>query len=217
MIGQYSPSVNLMYGNKRVPPPRWMDLGCPLFVTTFFKLSLYIISHPMRRFLLVLSFGICLSYSYAQDTLTVMTYNLLNFPAQGSTRYNDLREIIEYTNPDIFICSEITDNSAINLLLNNVFNVPPVNYYAASAFVDGPDTDNLLFYNTNKLTLVSQNQVPTALRDITRYRLYSCESMDTVWYDVFSLHLKASSGWSNAQDRLAECQVLTNYINGLAS
>lgn len=148
----------------------------------------------------------------AQDTLNVMTYNLLNYPNQGATRYNDLRVIIQHTKPDIFLCSEITDNSAVATLLNNSFNVAPVNYYAASNFVDGPDTDNLLFYNTNKVTLVSQNQIPTALRDITHYRVYTCESMDTIWYDLFSLHLKASSGWSNAQDRLAECVVLTNYL-----
>lgn len=148
----------------------------------------------------------------AQDTLTVMAYNLLNYPNILPTRYDDLREIVEYTKPDIFLCNEITSSTAISNLLNNSFNVAPVNYYASSSFEDGPDTDNLLFYNTNKVTLVSQNQISTLLRDISHYRVYTCASLDTVWYDLFSLHLKASQGWTNAQDRLAECVVLTNYL-----
>lgn len=170
----------------------------------------------MKKFFATISVFILCSFSiFSQDTLTVMTYNLLNYPDQSPTRYNDLKEIIAYTKPDIFICSEINDASAVSLLLNNAFNVSPVNYYAASAFMDGNDTDNLLFYNTNKVSLASQNQITTALRDISRYSLYTCESTDTIWYDVFSLHLKASSGITNANDRLAECVVLTNYIGTL--
>ncbi len=169
----------------------------------------------MKRFFLVLGLVTISLVGFAQDTLTVMSYNLLNYPDQSPTRYNDLKEIIQYTKPDIFICSEFTANSGVNLLLTNSLNVAPVNYYAASNFVDGPDTDNMLFYNTNKVTLASQNQISTALRDISHYSVYTCESMDTIWYDIFSVHLKASQGFSNAQDRLAECVVLSNYIGTL--
>ncbi len=166
----------------------------------------------MKKIIAVCLFGIVGITAFAQDTITVMTYNLLNFPAQNPTRYNDLEEIIQYVKPDLFICSEITSSAGVTSLLNNSFNVGPINYYDHANWVDGPDTDNMCYFNTNKLTLHSQNQIPTALRDISHYKLYSCGLTDTIWYDVFSVHLKASQGITNANDRLAECVQLTNYI-----
>jgi hypothetical protein len=195
-------------------PGAWGIMGAlPVSINVLPLLMVY--TFFMKRFFLVLAFFCVSAVGFTQDTLTVMTYNLLNYPNTNATRYNDLKQIITYTKPDIFICSEITDVSAVNLLLNNSFNVSPVNYYDHCNFVDGYDTDNMLYYNTNKLTLAGQHQIVTALRDISHYRLYSCESTDTVWYDVFSLHLKASSGITNANDRLAESIVLTNYIGTL--
>src|SRR5687768_5268109 len=141
-----------------------------------------------------------------------MTYNLLNFPAQNPTRYNDLEEVVQYVKPDLFICNEVTDNSGVTSILDNALNVGSINYYANANWADGPDTDNMCFYNTNKLTLNSQNQITTALRDISHYQLYSCSATDTIWYDVFSVHLKASQGVTEANARLAECTQLTNYI-----
>ena len=168
----------------------------------------------MKHFFLIIL--LLTSFSlHAQDTLTVMTYNILNYPTQISTRYDDLKVIIQYTKPDIFICSEMNDISGVSLLLTNAFNVAPVTYYASATYMDGPDTDNMLYYNTNKVSLASQDQITTALRDISHYSLYTCETTDTIWYDVFSLHLKASSGSANANDRLAECVILSNYIGTL--
>lgn len=169
----------------------------------------------MKQCLVLFSFILVSVSGFAQDTLTVMTYNILNYPGVSPTRYNDLEVIIQYTKPDIFICSEMNDVTGPDLLLNNSFNAPPVTYYARANFIDGNDTDNMLYYNTDKVTLVSQNQITTALRDISHYHLYTCASLDTVWYDVFSLHLKASSGMANANDRLAECVILSNYIGTL--
>lgn len=166
----------------------------------------------MKKFFSILGFLLISVSVFSQDTLTVMTYNILNYPGTSSTRYNDLKVIVQYTKPDIFICSELQDATGADLLLNNSFNAAPVTYYARANFVDGNDTDNMLYYNTNKVSLASQNQITTALRDITHYHLYTCEGTDTVWYDIFSMHLKASSGGANANDRLAECTQLTNYI-----
>lgn len=166
----------------------------------------------MKRFFtgcLVLVFAIA---AHAQDTITVMTYNLLNFPAQGPTRINDLEDVLQYVKPDLFICSELTSSAGATDILNNALNVGAINYYDRANWVDGPDTDNMCYFNSNKLTLHSQQQIATSLRDISHYQLYSCGATDTVWYDVFSVHLKASQGITNANDRLAECVQLTNYI-----
>ncbi len=166
----------------------------------------------MKNFISIFTLLFISVSGFTQDTLTVMSYNILNYPGTSSTRYNDLKVIIQHTKPDIFICSELQDAAGADLLLNNSFNAAPINYYARANFVDGDDTDNMLYYNTNKVSLASQNQITTALRDISHYHLYTCEGADTVWYDIFSMHLKASSGSTNANDRLAECVQLTNYI-----
>ena len=165
----------------------------------------------MKRFLLALIL-VPSSFLFAQDTLTIMTYNLLNYPNAGHSRVNDLKVILQYVKPDIFICSEVDNGNCVQGVLDTALNVAPINYYAACTYMDGPDTDNMLFYNTNKVTLASQNQISTALRDISHYHLYTCESTDTVWFDVFSAHLKASQGTTYANDRLAEVTHLTNYI-----
>jgi len=141
-----------------------------------------------------------------------MTYNLLNFPAQVPTRHNDLEVVLQHVKPDLFICNEVTSSAGVTSILNNALNVGPINYYDHAAWVDGPDTDNMCYFNTNKLTLQSQQQITTDLRDISHYKLYSCGATDTIWYDVFSVHLKASQGITNANDRLGECVQLTNYI-----
>jgi hypothetical protein len=148
----------------------------------------------------------------AQDTVTVMHYNLLFFPSGGNNRMDDLGVILQYEKPDIFMCCEMETHAGARNILDSALNVGAINYYDSAAFVDGYDTDNMLYYNSNKLTLASQNQLTTALRDISHYQLFSCGATDTVWYDLFEAHLKASSGTSNANARLAEVTILTNYI-----
>ena len=101
----------------------------------------------MKSVFASISLFIIFSFSVsAQDTLTIMTYNLLNYPNLEPTRYNDLKEVIEYAKPDIFICSELTSASGADMILDNAFNVAPINYYARANFVNGTDTDNMLYY-----------------------------------------------------------------------
>lgn len=152
-----------------------------------------------------------------QDTLTIVAYNILNYPSQNSTRYNDLKQIVAYLKPDLMIVSELESNSGASTLLSNAFNTGSVNYYARANFVDGPDTDNMLFYNTQKLSLASQDQVSTSLRDISHYHVYACGGADTVWLDVFSAHLKAGNNTSDATDRYNESVSLCNYLSTLPS
>jgi len=166
----------------------------------------------MKRILLFAVLCLGLFTVRAQDTVTVMAYNLLFYPTQNPTRYNDLKEIVQYAKPDIFICSELYTEAGADLLLTNSFNASPVNYYARANFVNGPDSDNMLYYNKNKLTLASQHQISTDLRDISHYRLYSCASSDTVWYDVFSAHLKAGNSPSDADARNNEATDFCNYL-----
>jgi hypothetical protein len=154
----------------------------------------------------------------SQDTLRVMSYNILNYSSGGSYsgRYADLREILSYVKPDIVVCSEVLNASGAQLLLDNAFNMAGIGTFSRATFIDGPDTDNSLFYNNSKFVFKQQNQITTALRNITRYRVYNLISpTDTAWINLFSLHLKASSGFEAA--RLEECKAMCTFFAGLNS
>lgn len=154
----------------------------------------------------------------AQDTLRVMAYNILNYESNNGFegRYLQMRTILSHVKPDIVICSEVVDGAGAQLLLTNAFNMAGIGTFARVTFVDGPDTDNMLFYNTAKVNFVSQNQIMTALRNITRYRMYHLITpTDTAWLNLFSCHLKASSGAANEAQRLAEVQDFCDFTDGL--
>lgn len=153
-----------------------------------------------------------------QDTLRVMYYNLLNFPGDSPERITDLRVILNYAKPDILVVNEVTSGAAVSLILDEALNVYGHDGYVAADYVDGPDTDNLLFYNQLKIGLINQVQIPTGLRDISEYLLYykrpgMTTEMDTIYLRAFSLHLKAGSGFYN--QRKEEALVLKYRLNDI--
>jgi hypothetical protein len=150
-----------------------------------------------------------------RDTLVIMAYNVLNYPGSTSARWANFRTIVKYVQPDIILCNEMISDAGANLLLNNALNSYGVNYYAKATFVDGPDSDNIMFYNTNKVNLATQNQIATALRDISHYQVsWLNVNGGTSTLDLYSLHLKASSGATNENKRLIECQNLRTHMDG---
>ena len=154
----------------------------------------------------------------AQDTLTVMAYNILNYPLSNSTKADTLKPIIDYVKPDIFMITELTSSSGATTILNDALNVGSINYYQKATYFNGPDTDNMLYYNSNKLTLYSQFEISTTLRNISEYVLYykapnMTAQSDTVFIHCYMAHLKASTGASNEQQRNQEAVTLKNYLD----
>ena len=153
----------------------------------------------------------------AQDTLTVMSYNILNFPLSNPSKADTLKPIIQYVQPDIFMITELTSGSGVATILNNSLNIDGVTHYQSATYVNGPDTDNMLFYNSDKLVLYSQYEIPTTLRNISEYVLYynapgMTAQSDTVFIYCYMAHLKASSGSANEQQRNQEAVAMKNYI-----
>ena len=150
-------------------------------------------------------------HTFGQDTLKVMYYNILEYPLSPSTKAVYLQTIFDYYHPDVLVCDEVVSDAVAIDILNNVINVTPGNNYAKAVFTDGPDKDNMLFYNQNKVTMDYQTFIPTALRYINRYRLhYNSISPDNIYLDFYAAHLKASQGFE--QDRYLECIEFENYI-----
>ncbi len=176
----------------------------------------------MRYFTGIVTFFIFLS-SFAQlDTVSVMYYNLLNFPGSSAeqTRVDTLEDIITYVKPDLFLVNELESLYGANLILSNALNVNGVNHYQRATYYSGPDTQNMLFYNEDKFGLIEQFQISTDLRDISEYHLYYKEpnmnaTTDTVYLWAYSCHLKAGSDQENEDQRGDEAADFKNYLDNL--
>ena len=121
---------------------------------------------------LALNFELLSFNSSAQDTITVLSYNILNYPLSNPTKADTLKPIIQYVQPDIFMITELNSSAGATTILNNALNIDGVTHFQKATYYNGPDTDNMLYYNSDKLTLYSQHEIPTVLRDISEYVLY---------------------------------------------
>ncbi|MCB0400623.1 MAG: T9SS type A sorting domain-containing protein [Flavobacteriales bacterium] len=171
----------------------------------------------MRIFLLTIPLVLALTVR-SQDTLTVMSYNILNYPASNAGKADTLKTIIKHVRPDIFMITELTSGTGVQSIMSGALNVNGVTSYQAATYTDGPDTDNMMFYNSDKLVLYSQHEIPTVLRNISEYVLYYKDpgltvTSDTVFIYCYMAHLKASSGTSNEQQRNQEAATMKSYMD----
>ncbi len=152
----------------------------------------------------------------AQDTVRLMTYNILNYPYVAATRADTLAIIVDDVLPDIMIINELQNNSGATTIFNNAMNTNGRTYYSKAIFYNGPDSDNMCYYDNSKFGLSSQRQLSTAIRDISEYVLYwkgNLPSADTIFLNVYSVHLKAGNSTSNEAQRLTEAQVIKNRLD----
>ncbi len=166
-----------------------------------------------------ISIGIVIALSFlgcsAQDTLHFMSYNLLNYYGSvqdTATRNPYFRTIISATRPDIITTAEINNESSSFGFLNGVLKKVDSNYSGAP-FIPGPDTNNSLYFLSDKYSCNSNTAIHTALRDINHYILVQLQTNDTV--HVFALHLKAGSGIVEESTRLAEVNELRLVTDAL--
>jgi len=173
----------------------------------------------------------------AQDTLTFLQYNLLNygnFTSYCTSINNNVSRktgyigvIVHYVKPDIFTVNEITGTRTYHdYLLNNGLNSDGVDYYAKAPSLS-PDDDylvNMLYYNKNKLGLAGHTIAQTYVRDVDVYKLYyksaNLNQGDTTFIYCVVAHLKAGSDEEgtrkimakNTMDYIASHQPDENYL-----
>lgn len=176
------------------------------------------VQRDMRKSVLLLF--ICLGFACAAlgqtyDTLRVATYNLLNYPGDAAARNPEFRLVIQAINPDLVVVQELTSSSGHSQFLSDVLNYNQPGTYATAPFSDGYDTDNGMYYKTEKLQFIGpQTVLGTALRDINGYRLRPVGiGADSLDIQIFSAHLKASQGFE--ADRAAEAEILRTHLNSL--
>lgn len=174
----------------------------------------------MRKFFLfnfLMLTGLLLSSQ--TDNLRVMCYNLLDYPFSGDPgREQYFRKVNQYLDADVILVTELKSSTGATTLLNNALNVYGVTYYQKAVYYTGDYSENLIYYNSEKLALYSQDVIYTALRDINEYVLYYKaddlgSTSDTIFFYFYMAHLKASQGYEN--DRLAEVNQFLNHLNAI--
>ena len=166
----------------------------------------------MVRFLpLFFSFFLCNNILFSQDTVSLISYNLLRF--NSSTERNlHFRNIIEKIKPDVLITQEMIGQESVNNFLNNILKNINEKYKAAD-FIDDEDTDidQGLFYNSDKFSFISTSQIDGYPRPIY---IFTLKHLDTgEQFVVYNLHLTASKGSENELARSDQVKELKNYIS----
>ncbi len=174
--------------------------------------------------LLILLFGT----TKAQDTLTVLQYNLLQYGNdfggcnstnnKVSTKDSYIKSIINYIKPDIFSVNEMVASEAMMEHLLGELNKTWTNRYKRPRFVksNAPYIANTIYYNSKKLTFQKQFIVQDYIRDINMYRFYynspQLEQGDTAFVICIVGHLKAGTGTNNVNKRKVMANNTMNYI-----
>jgi hypothetical protein len=170
------------------------------------------------------------TFTYAQDTLTVLQYNLLwygeetdwcdNINNNINEKDGYLRTIINYTKPDIFSVNEMSNSPAIHQhMLDMVLNTDGVDYYQKAGFLSVANTDivNMLYFNTKKLGLHSHYIAQSYIRDIDVYKLFLLSdgilAGDTTFIICVVAHLKSSSGEENEEKRRVMASNTMNWLD----
>ncbi len=164
----------------------------------------------------------------AQDTLTVLQYNLLqygnDYDGCNSTNNNVttkdgyIKTIINYVKPDIFSVNEMVASEAMMEHLLGVINTTWTSRYKRPAFVhsNAPYLANAIYYNSIKLTFQKQAIVQDYVRDINLFKFYynssDLENGDTAFVICMVAHLKAGSGTDNSNKRKVMATNTMNYL-----
>lgn len=138
---------------------------------------------------------------HAADTLRVCTYNVLAYSASNEDgRIPNYRIVLQAIDPDLLICQEVEDATMGPRFVNEVLTLRP---FAASPFIDGPDSDNQLFYDQTKFTFVGQRIITTELRNIAEFTVATIPTGDLPadTLVIYSMHLKATSDANSTAQR----------------
>lgn len=176
----------------------------------------------MRRRILSLVFLFSFLVSSGQETFRSMFYNLLEFPeAFPSSRKYILRDILEVTQPDIFMVCELQSEEGADMILETSLNHNRDDYTRAP-FIPSEsgalEHQQLLFYKRKMFTLEATEAIGTEVRDINYYllKLNTADHLqDPVHIHIYVTHLKSSPGRANEQLRLEMVEKFVNHTGNI--
>ena len=165
---------------------------------------------------ILMSFFLFFSFIFA-STARIMTYNLLNFEDDNS-REDDYIAILEFAEPDLIIAQEVVGQTGFSKFKSDVLDMIDPDAWSSAPFTSqSAQQDIALFYHHDHFTFVSTSIINTAqssgTRDVIEWVMVHTQS--GIEFNVYGVHFKASSGDSNAAERLEEATILRNYLNEL--
>ena len=183
-----------------------------------------------RKLFLSLYITLISAFAFAQDTITVMQYNLLEygnynsgwascFETNNNTQQKDedIRTILNYVKPDIFTVNEFGATQALqNDFLRHNLNINGANYWESDNIINYKNSNiiNHIFYNSNKFGMKKRVALRTEPRDTDVYELYcktpSLAAGDTIKLICVVAHLKAGMNYESS--RRAQLQTAMDYI-----
>lgn len=185
----------------------------------------------MKRFFVFLVVFLPLShFVHAQDTITVMQYNLLEYgnyqsgfaecyETNNNTQHKDecIRTLVNYVKPDILTVCEFGATQALQSdFLRHNLNINGINYWKSDNIINyaGSNIINHIFYDSRKMELKSHVALRTSPRDTDVYELYLKTSGliagDTIKLVCIVSHPKAGQYYE--VDRLTTMRTAMNYV-----
>jgi len=164
-----------------------------------------------------LGFSLILITSLSASTTRFVTYNLLNYSSDGPREENYV-EILELIEPDLIVVQEIISQTGYDNFKSNVLDVLESGAWSAAPFISQTAQQDIgLYYHHNEFTFLNTSSINTAqssgTRDVIQWVMVHNQS--GVEFNIYGVHLKASSGSANAEQRLAETTILRNHLNSL--
>ena len=152
------------------------------------------------------------------STARILTYNLLNYEDENN-REDDYVMILDLVEPDLIIAQEIIGQTGYAHFQSDVLDVLEPNLWSSAPFTNqSAQQDIALYYKNDIFTFIGTSVVYTAqssgTRDVIEWVML--HNLSGIEFNVYGVHLKASSGSSNANQRLQETTILRNHLNNLA-
>lgn len=182
----------------------------------------------MKPYLIIL-FLLLSTHSLANDTISVMQYNLLYYGANNSwcnvsnndvdTKNHYIRTILDEIKPDIIsVCEFANDMELIQYFLDNNLNINGISSWKAAAAFSTTNSNiiNALFYKSDKINVKKHNVAQSHIRDVDVFELYF-NTKDLLYGDTIELvcvsaHLKSGKGKSNENARKIMIKNTLDYL-----
>ena len=166
-------------------------------------------------------FLLFVSILVGQTRIKTMFYNTLNYNSntESEAKTPFLKTILDDVQPDVFMVCEIKNEAASNYLFTNAILPFNDNFKKADFKTSqSPATDllQMVYYNSNKLTLLFNAVIPTGVRDINHYTFQlntDDAATNPIRLEVFVTHLKASRGYDNMQKREESVDLFVRELN----
>ena len=168
----------------------------------------------MRLLLFILT--VC---SASASDIRVMTYNLLNF-SDDDNREMHYISILESVLPDLIVVQEVVGQTGFTHFQSDVLDIFENGQWSGAPFLNqSAQQDIALFFKHDIFSFISTGAIGTAqssgTRDVIEWTMV--HNMSEIEFTIYGVHFKASSGSSNAEQRLAEATVLRQHLNSLSN